>query len=195
MRNRAGRSRSMRSMSRRTLFSLIIPVVLVVAYFGITSGVRAHVSGLIEHAVNKPLPEFTLLDRTGKTWTKADLAGKRAVVHFFRSHCHSCEVEAPAIRELEKNKPDDVIWLHVMTDVVLAVTKETTEATIARKRFTEPILMADEAFVDLFHKASWAQVTPVTYVVDAKGTVRYGLRGQQTMAAIDEAIDAVAKTL
>ncbi len=185
----------MRGRSRRALFSLIIPVVLVVADFGITSGVRAHVSGLIEHAVNKPLPEFTLLDRTGKTWTKADLAGKRAVVHFFRSHCHSCEVEAPAIRELEKNKPDDVIWLHVMTDVVLAVTKETTEATIARKGFTEPILMADEAFVDLFHKASWAQVTPVTYVVDAKGTVRYGLRGQQTMAAIDEAIDAVAKTL
>lgn len=178
-------------MSRRTLLGLIVPIVLIAAYFGVSSYVRAHVSGLIEHAVDKPLPEFQLIDREGKAWSKKDLLGKRAVLHFFRSHCHSCEVEAPAIRELEKKKGDDVVWLHVMTDVVMDVTKETTEATIARKKFTEPILMADEAFMDLFHKASWAKVTPVTYVIDPKGTVRYGLRGQQTEAVIAEAIAAV----
>jgi len=180
-------------MSRRTLFSLIIPVVLVLAYFGVTSYVRAHVSGLIEHSVDKPLPDFALVDRAGKTWSKADLLGKRAVLHFFRSRCHSCDVEAPAIRQLEKNKPDDVIWLHVMTDVVLDVSKATTAETIARKDYTEPILMADEAFMDLFHKASWAQVTPITYVIDAEGTVRYGLRGRQTMSAIETAIDAAQR--
>lgn len=179
-------------MSRRTLMGLIVPVVLIAAYFGVTSYVRAHVSGLIEHAVDKPLPDFKLVDRSGKTWTKADLAGKRAVLHFFRSHCHSCEVEAPAIRALEKRKPKEVIWLHVMTDVVMDVTPDVTEATIARKQFTQPILMADEAFMDLFHKASWAQVTPITYVVDEKGTVRFGLRGKQTESAIDEAVAAAA---
>jgi len=180
------------AMSRRTLLGLIVPIVLIAAYFGVTSYVRAHVSGLIEHSVDKPLPDFQLVDRAGKTWTKKDLLGKRAVLHFFRSHCHSCEVEAPAIRELEKKKADDVIWLHVMTDVVMDVSKETTEATIARKEFQEPILMADAAFMDLLHQASWAKVTPITYVIDGKGVVRYGLRGQQTEAAIAEAIAAVA---
>lgn len=178
-------------MSRRTLISLIVPLVLIAAYFGVTSYVRAHVTDLIQHAVDKPLPDFQLLDRDGKQWSKQDLAGKRAVLHFFRSHCHSCEVEAPSIRELEKGKPDDVVWLHVMTDVVLDVTPATTKATIARKKFTEPILMADVAFVELFHKAKWAQVTPITYIIDKAGIVRYGLRGRQEAATVRQAIDAV----
>lgn len=180
-------------MSRRTLIGMIVPVVLIAAYFGITSYVRAHVTELIQHAVDKPLPDFQLVDRTGKQWRKQDLAGKRAVLHFFRSHCHSCDVEAPAIRELEQEKPDDVIWLHVMTDVVLDVTPETTEATIARKKFTEPILMADVPFVELFHKAKWAQVTPITYVVDPEGVVRYGLRGRQEAETVRQAIAAVQR--
>ncbi|MFT6079654.1 MAG: peroxiredoxin [Planctomycetota bacterium] len=178
-------------MSRRTLISLIVPLVLIAAYFGVTSYVRAHVTDLIQHAVDKPLPDFQLVDRTGKQWSKKDLAGKRAVLHFFRSHCHSCDVEAPAIRELEKGKPDDVVWLHVMTDVVLDVTPATTDATIARKEFTEPILMADVPFVELFHKAKWAQVTPITYVIDKNGIVRYALRGRQEAATVRQAIAAV----
>lgn len=178
-------------MSRRTLISLIVPLVLIAAYFGVTSYVRAHVTDLIQHAVDKPLPDFQLVDRTGKQWSKKDLAGKRAVLHFFRSHCHSCDVEAPAIRELEKGKPDDVVWLHVMTDVVLDVTPATTDATVARKDFTEPILMADVPFVELFHKAKWAQVTPITYVIDKNGIVRYALRGRQEAATVRQAIAAV----
>ncbi|MFT4842457.1 MAG: peroxiredoxin [Planctomycetota bacterium] len=178
-------------MSRRTLISLIVPLVLIAAYFGVTSYVRAHVTDLIQHAVDKPLPDFQLVDRTGKQWSKKDLAGKRAVLHFFRSHCHSCDVEAPAIRELEKGKPDDVVWLHVMTDVVLDVTPATTDATVARKEFTEPILMADVPFVELFHKAKWAQVTPITYVIDKNGIVRYALRGRQEAATVRQAIAAV----
>jgi len=178
-------------MSRRTLLGLIIPLALIAAYFGVTSYIRAHVTDLIQHAVDKPLPDFTLVDRSGKTWTKKDLLGKRAVLHFFRSYCHSCEVEAPAIRELEKSKADDTVWLHVMTDVMLDVDQETTEATIARKQFTQPILMADEAFMELFHKAQWSQVTPITYVVDKEGVVRFGLRGMQTEAAIAAAVAEV----
>jgi len=179
-------------MSRRTLISLIVPLVLIAAYFGVRSYIRAHVTDLIQHAVDQPLPDFKLVDRLGKQWSKQDLVGKRAVLHFFRSHCSSCDLEAPAIRELEKEKASDVVWLHVMTDVVLDVSKETTEATIARKQFTEPILMADVPFVELFHKAKWAQVTPVTYVVDAKGIVRYGLRGGQDAATVRQALAAVA---
>ena len=179
-------------MSRRTLIGLIVPLFLIAAYFGISSYIRGHVSDLIQYAVDKPLPAFTLIDQSGKQWSNADLVGKRAVLHFFRSKCHSCDVEAPAIRELEQGKPADVVWLHVMTDVVLDVTQATTDATIARKQFTQPILMADEPFMELFHKAQWAQVTPITYVVDAQGLVRYALRGLQTVESIEQALTAAS---
>ena len=178
-------------MSRRTILGLAVPVALLLAYFGVTSYVRAHVDELVQHAVDKPLPGFTLADRDGRSWSRADLLGKRVVLHFFRSYCHSCDVEAPAIRALEQAKPDDAVILHVMSDVVLDVEQEVTEATIESKRFAAPVLMADEAFMELFHKSRWSQVTPITYVVDAKGVVRYALRGMQPEGRIKAALDRV----
>lgn len=178
-------------MSRRTLFGLAVPLLLVAAYFFVTSSIRAHVDDLVQHAVDRPLPDFRLVDRDGRAWTKQDLLGKRAVLHFFRSYCHSCDVEAPAIRALEARAGEDTVWLHVMTDVVLDVDDATTAATIARKEFRAPILMADAAFMELFHKAQWSQVTPITYVVDPAGVVRFGLRGLQTEASIEAAVAAV----
>ena len=182
----------MRPMSRRTVIGLIVPLVLIAAYFGITAYIRAHVDDLIQHAVGQPLPAFTLVDRQGKQWSNPDLDGKRVVLHFFRSRCSSCDVEAPAIRELEQELPADTVLLHVMTDRVLDFDPEWTKATIEHKQFKRPILMADQQFMDAFHSVSFSQVTPVTYVVDAEGVVRYGLRGAQTRAVIEQALAAVA---
>ena len=178
-------------MSRRTLIALILPVVLAGAYFVVTAGVRWHVDILIQHGVGKPLPQFHLTDRAGVVRSAADLASKRALLHFFRSRCHSCDVEAPAIREIEKRLPADTVLLHVMTDTVLAFPAELTAQTLASKSFQRPVLMADEAFMNTFHQVQWSNVTPITYVVDRNGVVRYGLRGGQTVASIEQALAAV----
>ncbi|MBL9077832.1 MAG: TlpA family protein disulfide reductase [Planctomycetes bacterium] len=178
-------------MSRRTWLSLSVPLLLVGAWFLVTALVRRHVDGLIQHAVDAPLPEFRLTDRAGRTWTQLDLAGKRAVLHFFRSRCHSCDVEAPEIRAFEARLPADVVCLHVMTDAVLEFAPELTAATLQAKAFAQPVLMADAAFVDAFHGVDWSNVTPITYVVDARGTVRYGLRGARTAAELEQALAAV----
>lgn len=178
-------------MSRRTLFALIVPLVLVAAYLGVTAWIRAHVDGLIQHAVGQPLPEFTLVDRGGRQWTKAALADERVVLHFFRSRCHSCSVEAPEIRALEQRLPADVVLLHVMTDAALGFDPAWSQATLADYRFARPVVMADEAFLAAFHTIAWSNVTPITYVVDAQGVVRFGLRGAQTAAAVERALAAV----
>ena len=179
-------------MSRRTLFASIVPLVLVGAYFGVTAWLRAHVDELIQHALGRPLPQFALADRAGRTWTNADLAGKRVVLHFFRARCGSCLAEAPAIRDVEQQLPPDTVLLHVMTDRVLGFDPAWTEQAIAAERFTRPILMADATFMAAFHSLEWSNVTPITYVVDAVGEVRFGLRGAQTQAAIEQALTAAA---
>ena len=176
-------------MSRRTVFSLVL-LLLVAAWLLVTGLVRAHVNDLIQHSVGKHMPEFALADRSGRVWTAADLKGKRAVLHFFRSRCHSCDVEAPAMLELEGRLGDDTVLLHVMTDAVLDFPAELTAQTIAKKNFQRPVLMADAKFVDAFHTVNWSNVTPITYVVDAAGVIRFGLRGAQTREAIEKALEA-----
>lgn len=176
--------------SRRTLLLLLVPVGLVIAWFVVSAVVRRHVDSLIEHSVGRSLPAFRLADRDGRTWTEQDLRGRRAVLHFFRSKCGSCDAEAPALRELEQRLPDDAVLLHVMTDAVLDFPAELTQATLAHKQFRRPVLMADAAFVDAFHQVKWSNVTPITYVVDAVGVVRFGLRGMQTVASIEQALAA-----
>ena len=166
-------------------------VLLIAGAFGAKAVVRAHVDGLIQHAVDQPLPAFALVDRQGRTWNAADLAGKRTVLHFFRSFCGSCDAEAPALRALEQALPADVVLLHVMTDAVLGFDPAKTAATIAHDGFARPIVMADASFADALHGVKWSQVTPITYVVDARGIVRYGLRGMQTQAAIEAALAAI----
>ena len=181
-------------MKRRTLFSLAAIVVLVVGgWVLVPKLVRAHVDGLIQASVGKPLPAFSLRDTAGREWSDTTLRGKRVVLHFFRSRCHSCDLEAPAIRELEQRLPTDVELLHVMTDAVLEFPADLTAQTIAGKKFTRPVLMADAKFVDAFHHVDWSNVTPITYVVDARGTVAYGLRGSQTVASIEAALAATAR--
>jgi peroxiredoxin len=178
-------------MKRRTLFSLAAIAVLVVGgWIAVPTLVRAHVDGLIQASVGKPLPAFVLRDTAGREWSTDALKGKRVVLHFFRSRCHSCDVEAPAIRELEQRLPADVELLHVMTDAVLEFPAELTAQTIEAKKFARPVLLADAKFVDAFHHVNWSNVTPITYVVDARGTVAYGLRGSQTVASIETALAA-----
>lgn len=179
------------SPSRRTRLALVVPLVLGTAYWAITAGVRAHVDGLVDAAIGRPLPAFRLSDTGGTEWTAAALRGKRALLHFFRSFCGSCDAEAPGWRALEAELPADVVVLHVMTDAVLGFAPQATAATLAREGFTRPVVMADAAFVDGFHRVAWSNVTPITYVVDAAGVIRYGLRGRQEPAAVRRALDAV----
>lgn len=180
-------------LSRRTWLGLLLPVVLLAAYWGITRGVRAHVDGLIAAAVGKPLPAFALADGSGRTWTAAELRGRRVVLHFFRSRCHSCDLEAPALRAFEAAPPADTVVLHVMTDLLLGdrVTPAETARTLEQKAFRAPVLMADAAFLGAFHQVQWSNVTPISYVIDRDGVIRYGLRGQQTAATLAAAVAAL----
>ncbi len=179
-------------LSLRTRLSLLTPLFLVAAWFGGKALVRGHVDGLIQGSVDHALPAFSLQDRSGASWTRESVLGKPLVLHFLRSRCGSCDVEAPDYRRFESLANElGAQVLHVFTDRVLDFPPELTEKTIANKNFKAPVLLADAAFVDAFHSAKWSNVTPVTYVADAKGTIRYALRGGQAADALVAAVRSV----
>ncbi len=163
--------------------------LLVLLYYGVTGGIRAYVDGQIQKSEGKPMPTLALTDLTGKPWSNADLFGKTTVLNFFRSKCPSCLKERDVIAQLAKEAdPAKLQVLGVMTDrVVSGISENLTRKTLARMAYEHPILMADQALVDAFHGAGWAHVTPVTYIIDAKGVIVQALRGHQTLKTLRSA--------
>ncbi len=174
-------------MSRGSLALLAIALLL----FGSKYFVRLYVDHRIEKNEGRTLPEFSLsrIDG-GPALTNADLANKIAVLHFSRSRCVNCEHEKSVLRDFEKAlDPAKVVLVTVNTDPVMGFPLEETRATVARFGFAHPTVLATKQFLDDFHGATWANVTPITYVVDTRGVVRATLRGEQTIESLRRAVE------
>ncbi len=177
---------------RRTVQLLVLLALFVTAFYGGKAIVRARVDTAIQGPLGKVVPPFSLPKADGSgVMGDADVKGRPLLLHFFRSHCEACEAEAEAYRQLEGELDGKVVLLHVMGDRVMEFSAEVTAATLARKQFKAPVLFADAAFLDAFHSATWARVTPVTYAADATGTIRVALRGKQTLGELRAAVLAV----
>ena len=164
-------------------------IVLVGAYAGIMHLVRGHVTQLIKANEQQPLPDFDLVAVDGKRWTRESLLGKTVVLNFFRSRCANCVRERDVIRQLvDEVDREKVVVLGIMMDRVQGFPEEETRATLARFGYQHPVLMADERFVEAFHKVRWSHVTPVTYVANPNGVIVKALRGHQDLATLQAAI-------
>jgi thiol-disulfide isomerase/thioredoxin len=140
---------------------IVLTVVLAGLYFSATSGIRAYVSYRIESVEGQQVPSFRLLDRAGRRWTERDLRGKVTILNFFRSRCIGCRKERDAIHAVAAEaKETGVQVLSIMMDQVEGYP-------------------ADADFVAAFHGLGWSHVTPITYIIDAKGVVTNSLRGHQ----------------
>lgn len=57
--------------------------------------------------LGKPAPDFTLVDRQGKTWTLSELKGQVVFVNFWATWCAPCREEMPSMQELYERLPKD----------------------------------------------------------------------------------------
>ncbi len=158
-------------------------------YLGVMAGVRSYTSGRIARMEGAALPSFSLTSRDGVRFDNAALRGKPAVLNFFRSKCHGCDAEQADIRALvDEVHPARATVLGIMVDEVQGFPAAVTERTLQAFRYRHPILMADAAFVDAFHGAGWSHITPITYVVDAEGTVVASFRHPYELDALRAAL-------
>jgi cytochrome c biogenesis protein CcmG, thiol:disulfide interchange protein DsbE len=168
-------------------------VTIVALYFGVRLVVREYVDHEIEKNQGETLPTFALKSLDGATFTNADIAGKIAILHFSRSFCGSCEKEKPAVKEFEKTlDPSQIVLVTLNTDPVMGFTLDDTKKTVERSGFAHPTYLVDEKFLNDFHGAAWAKVTPITYFVDRQGKIVTSLRGTQTVESLSAALESVA---
>ena len=116
--------------------------------------------------VGKPAPDFTLLDRKGKTWNLAELKGQVVFVNFWATWCLPCINEMPSMQKLYSSMPANRFkMLAVLYNDKPAV----ADAVVAKQKYTFPILTDPE---NRAGKAYGLTGVPETYIIDKQGVLR-----------------------
>jgi peroxiredoxin len=116
--------------------------------------------------VGKPAPDFTLVDRKGKTWTLSELKGQVVFVNFWATWCPPCREEMPSMQRLYSSLPKDKFKM-------LAILNKDEPALAdnfaAKLGITMPIL--DDQANNVGTKYGLTGL-PETFIVDKQGVLR-----------------------
>ena len=116
--------------------------------------------------VGELAPDFTLVDRKGKTWTLSELKGQVVFVNFWATWCPPCREEMPSMQRLYTMMPKDKFkMLAVLNkdDPALA------DAFAAKLGITMPILNDQANKVGPKYGLTGL---PETFIVDKQGVLR-----------------------
>lgn len=116
--------------------------------------------------VGKLAPDFTLQDRTGKTWKLSQLTGQVVFVNFWATWCPSCLEEMPSMERLYRFLPPDKFKM-------LAILNKDEPAfadkMAAKLGMTFPILTSPD---NMAGQAYGLTGVPETYIIDKQGILR-----------------------
>jgi len=150
-------------------------------------------AGEISERSPAPAPELRLPDLSGRERGLAEFQGKVLLVNFWASWCSPCIEEMPSLERLAeqmRGKPFALVGVNVEESRFRAMTMA------QRLKLGFPVLLDVEGAV---FKRWGATVLPTTYVLDAKGSVRYVAQGPidwdaaEVLAMIQGLVDAAVK--
>jgi thiol-disulfide isomerase/thioredoxin len=112
----------------------------------------------------KELPEFELVDLSGKTWRLKDLRGKSVLIQVWATWCGPCRTELPHIQDLYArlgSSPDlQILTLNIDDDLGIV------EPYLKENNFKFPVLPAN-GFV--FNLSEGSVGIPQIWIIDANG--------------------------
>ena len=113
-----------------------------------------------------PAPDFSLVDRQGKTWTLSELKGQVVFINFWATWCPPCLKELPSMQKLYTTLPKDSFKMLA----ILNKDKMTLADFVAnQKGITIPIL--DDA-QNVVGSKYFLIGLPETFIVDKQGIIR-----------------------
>jgi thiol-disulfide isomerase/thioredoxin len=122
-------------------------------------------------AVEMPLPAFHLEDAQGRQWSLADFAGRTVLINIWATWCQACVAEHAHLQRLYEHHTGDagvlVVGFNIDSDPAPALDY------LRKHGYTFPVLFARDLVARIFEKIS----IPTTWIVDAKGTVRWERSG------------------
>lgn len=127
--------------------------------------------------VGTKAPDFTLLDKDGKTVGLADFAGKRVVLYFYpRDNTPGCTRQACAFAQnFEDFRRQDIVVIGISKDSVASHLKFAQKYDLPFILLSDPELQAIQAYgvwqeKKLYGKVSMGVVRS-TYIIDPQGLI------------------------
>ncbi len=141
--------------------------------------------------LREELPDFPgITEWVNGQVTKADLAGKPVLVHFWAVSCYMCKESMPQINEWRdkyKEKGLQVIGIHMPrseADTDIAAIKE----TIAKYELTHPIAIDNEMkTVDAFQN----EYVPAFYLFDETLQLRHFQAGEKGLNLVKKRLNRI----
>ena len=133
-------------------------------------------------------PDFTFYDLEGNAHKLSDFRGKPVILNFWASWCGPCKAEMPDFEEAYKAYGEDVQFLIVNLTDGSSETVETASSYIAEQGYTFPVYY-DSAMEGAMAYSIYA--IPVSYFIDAEGSLRATHEGMMTAEALEENIAAL----
>ncbi len=149
------------------------------------AAVLAHAEQPLRDWSGKPTPPLALRDLAGKPVDLHAMQGRVVLVNFWATWCEPCIAEMPSIARLRTKlagKPFDVLAVNY------GESPQKVEAFLRKEKLDLAVLLdPDEKAAD-----AWgAKGLPMSFLVDARGEVRYWVFGERdwTDAASTKAVD------
>ncbi|MCD8563106.1 MAG: TlpA family protein disulfide reductase [Alphaproteobacteria bacterium] len=133
-----------------------------------------------QEAAGEAAPDFTLLDRHGKSFKLSDFKGKKVILNFWASWCAPCVEEFPRLLELAQKNEKDTVLLALSSDFEVPAMNR----FLARMEKEHPAAMKSKAVtIALDPEAKVTQglyqthLLPETILIDAQGVMREKIPG------------------
>lgn len=141
------------------------------------------------------LPEFEgVTEWVNGEVTKADLAGKPVLIHFWAVSCYMCKESLPLINEWRKKYEQQyglqVIGVHMPrseADTDIAVVKD----TIKQYNLEHPVIVDNEhAVTDAFQN----EYVPAYYLFDENSQLRHFQAGEKGLTMVEQRLHKILGT-
>lgn len=151
-------------VSQRSLY-YVLPLVIVIILFIIWRSL--YKTDLFLFSTAKPFPSINLpiISNSAKRFTNSDLIGKVSMINFWASWCVACQQEHNVLLWIKRNYPVALYGINFQDD------PDSARAMLMRLGNPYDIAVKDEMGATSLHLG--IDFLPQTYLVDARGRIRY----------------------
>lgn len=155
---------------------------LIAAAFGILVGLPCAGLAADAPAVGKPAPALIATGLDGQTFDLAAARGKVVIVNFWATWCGPCRAEMPLLNRFYlAHRAQGLVLVGVSVDDQ----HDRKEVVEVMHQFAYPAVLASSAKVNGFGPPL---AVPMTWVIDAQGTMRARLVSAVTEQALEQAV-------